>query len=118
LNGTRFGPANGNGNWFYSGFCGTRRFDITCVERKDGGWRFLDGSDSLLGFETDGRCNGVELFRGGKFVGLISGCLLFIALWKRSVKGSEILKGRSWIVTMKKALRGQKHETTKDGKWD
>jgi hypothetical protein len=82
LNGTRLGPANGNGNRFDSGFCGTRRFDITCVKRKDGGWRFLNGSDGFLGFEADGRCNGIELFSGRKFAGLSRGCLLFVPLWK------------------------------------
>jgi hypothetical protein len=90
LNGKRFGPANGNGYRFYSGFRGTRRFYITCVERKDGGWRFLDGSDGLLGFEADGRCNGIELFRGRKLAGLSRGSWLFVPLWKGSVRGRQV----------------------------
>jgi hypothetical protein len=62
-----------------------RRFEITCVERKDGGRGLLcGGGGRLLKFKADGRCNVIELFRGRKFSGL-SGrwLLLFVALWKR-----------------------------------
>jgi hypothetical protein len=55
------------------------------VEGKDGGRGLLGRDDGgLLKFKADGRCNGIELFRGREFGGL-SGrwLLLFVALWKR-----------------------------------
>jgi hypothetical protein len=52
------------------------------MERKDGGWGLLYCGDGLLRFEADGRCNGTELFRGGKFTALGRRRLLFVTLWK------------------------------------
>jgi hypothetical protein len=63
LKGTGVGPLNSNRDGLDDLFCGTgRSVDIAGVKRKDGGWRLFDDSGGLLGLESDGGCDGAELF--------------------------------------------------------
>ena len=63
LKGTGVGPSNSNRDGFDHLFCGTgRSVDIAGMKRKDGGRGLFDGSGGLLGLESDGGCDGAELF--------------------------------------------------------